>query len=107
MTITYDKPSSYTDCVSVSPPLTIQDSSIIGIYNLYQDDTRIRSIMTEDFEQCMNYFYSSTGYPLCIHGIKRIRETLHLKDDLSIGYPIYDTRLMAYLLNPDADVKAG
>ncbi len=91
--------------VALTAPLVLDNRVLIG----FADSPEISSyveIPLEEFLPVSRDLYHSTSTTIAIHGLKRIWEFL---DEFNLPFPnppvmryLYDTKLMAYLLDPDS-----
>lgn len=96
--------------VGLSPPLLLQSPDpdtnkecdiIIGYYSERIGTGRVH-VGIDDLHQ-WGGLYSGAHFPIAVHGLKRIRETYKLRNLNLRCDRMWDTRLMAYLLEPGRD----
>jgi DNA polymerase I len=93
--------------IAVSAPLVLQDTTLIGLYTSV-GDSYCAEMPTSGLKQIGELPYQPKDYPIIVHGLKRIWEFLGFNntDELDLKL-VTDTKLLAYLLEPDAGETEG
>ena len=92
---------SREDLVTLTAPLRLDHTVIVGFYSTFGDQGCIE-IPEVEFIPLASLLFQPTGTKIAVHGLKRIWEYLNIgTSDLGLN-PIIDTKLLAYLLDPDA-----
>ncbi|MFC1833800.1 DNA polymerase [Thermodesulfobacteriota bacterium] len=94
--------------VGLSAPVFIPEegSAIIGYYSPPIGEGHFQ-IPANELESAAEQLYTARHFPLAIHGLKRMREVYRLRDLGPAPQRVWDTRLMAHLLDPDRDDDHG
>jgi hypothetical protein len=92
------------DLVALTAPLMLDHTVIIGFYRSPEDQGCIEFPEVE-FNPIARLLYQPARTKIAVHGLKRIWEELEATgigaSELDLD-SVTDTKLMAYLLNPDA-----
>jgi DNA polymerase I-like protein with 3'-5' exonuclease and polymerase domains len=92
------------DLVALTAPLMLDHTVIIGFYRSSEDQGCIE-IPEVEFDPIAKLLYQPDSTKIAVHGLKRIWEALEApcigNSELDFDL-LTDTKLMAYLLNPDA-----
>ena len=94
--------------IGLSAPVLVpdKDSAIIGYYCPQMGAGHLQ-IPTNELRSMAENLYTGECFPVAVHGLKRIREVYRL-EDLELEPPrVWDTRLMAHLLDPSRDDDHG
>jgi DNA polymerase I len=87
--------------VAVTAPLLLEDELLVGYYS--GENSGCAVILVADMPRLGRMLYEPKTSAVRVHGLKRIWEMLYIGTrDVSLDL-IHDTKLMAYLLDPDAD----
>ena len=87
--------------VALTAPLILDHTVIVGFYNTSGDQGCIE-VPEVEFNQLGRLLFQPTRTRIAVHGLKRIWEYLDIgTSELDLDL-VTDTKLMAYLLNPDA-----
>jgi DNA polymerase I len=85
---------------AVTAPLLMEDELLIGYFSA--DGSGCAVIPAADAHKCARMLYQPKTSAVRVHGLKRIWEALNIGTrDVNLDL-IHDTKLMAYLLDPDA-----
>ncbi|WP_041286276.1 DNA polymerase [Desulfomonile tiedjei] len=94
--------------VGLSVPLSVpeDDSIMIGYFRPETGAGHVRLPQSE-LKAAVGLLYTGKDFPVAVHGLKRMREVYQLRD-LDLEHErIWDTRLMAHLLDPGRDDDHG
>jgi DNA polymerase I-like protein with 3'-5' exonuclease and polymerase domains len=95
---------SKEELVALTAPLVLDDTVIVGFYST-SGDQGCMEIPRLEFNPLAKLLFQPTHTRIAVHGLKRIWEALEAPDigtsELNLDL-VTDTKLMAYLLNPDA-----
>jgi DNA polymerase I len=87
--------------VALTTPLLLDHTVIVGFYGT-SGDQGCMEVSEVEFNQLARLLFLPTRTRIAVHGLKRIWEHLDIgTSELDLDL-VTDTRLMAYLLNPDA-----
>ena len=92
--------------IAVTAPLILQNTALIGLYTSV-GDSYCAELPTSELKQIGELLYQPRDYPIVVHGLKRIWEFLDLNTDELDLKLVTDTKLLAYLLDPDAGETNG
>ncbi len=95
-----------TEPVAVTAPLAVKNTALIGLYTSV-GDSYCAEVPTSELKQIGALLYHPKAFPIVVHGLKRIWEFLDLNTDELDLKLITDTKLLAYLLDPDAGETNG
>jgi DNA polymerase I-like protein with 3'-5' exonuclease and polymerase domains len=86
--------------VAVTAPLLLEDELLVGYYS--SETSGCAVIRAAEAYKVSRMLYQPKTSAVKVHGLKRIWEVLHIGTrDVDLDL-IHDTKLMAYLLDPDA-----
>jgi DNA polymerase-1 len=86
--------------VAVTAPLLLEDELLVGYYSAENSGCAV--IPAADAYTISRMLYQPKTSSIRIHGLKRIWEVLHIGTrEVNLDL-VHDTKLMAYLLDPDA-----
>jgi DNA polymerase I len=89
--------------VAVTAPLLLEDQFLVGYYSDSADSPDCAVVPAADAHRVSRMLYEPKTSAVRVHGLKRIWEVLHIGTrDVNLDL-VHDTKLMAYLLDPDAD----
>jgi DNA polymerase I-like protein with 3'-5' exonuclease and polymerase domains len=89
------------DPVALTAPLILVHTVIVGFYRNSEDQGCIE-VTEVEFNPIARLLFQPTRTKIAVHGLKRIWEFLNIgTSELNLSL-VTDTKLMAYLLNPDA-----
>jgi DNA polymerase I len=92
--------------LSVPLPIPEEDSAIIGYYSLEKGAGHI-TLPQSELKAAAGLLYTGKHFPVAVHGLKRMREVYQLRD-LELDHErVWDTRLLAHLLDPSRDDDHG
>ncbi len=91
--------------VSITAPVIIGDTAFIGYYFQSQELPRCTCLPVSDISIYSRKLYVPIHGMIKTHGLKRIWEALGIVSPAPNLNPIHDTKLMAYLLDPDSGNK--
>jgi DNA polymerase I len=87
--------------IALTAPLLLDHTVIVGFYRT-SGDNGCMEVSEVEFNQSRRLLFQPTRTRIAVHGLKRIWEYLNIDtSELDLDLVI-DTKLMAYLLNPDA-----
>jgi DNA polymerase I len=89
------------DLVALTAPLILDHSVIAGFYRNFEHQGCIEVPQVE-FNRLGRLLFQPTRTRIAVHGLKRIWEYLNTGSSELDPDLVIDTKLMAYLLNPDA-----
>ena len=92
--------------IAVTAPLILKNIALIGLYTSV-GDSYCAELPTSELKQIGELLYQPKDYPIVVHGLKRIWEFLDLNTDELDLKLVTDTKLLAYLLDPDAGETDG
>ena len=94
---------------SVTAPLALEHSALIGLYGPEFSSGLVCEVPFDQLPLAIEALYIPDGVPTYVHGLKRIWENYNTYKYLYVTKPdfLFDTRLMAYLLDPDAGEEDG
>jgi DNA polymerase I len=92
--------------LSVPLPVPEEDSAIIGYYSLETGSGHITLPQTE-LKAAIGSLYTGKHFPVAVHGLKRMCEVFQIRDMELEPERVWDTRLMAHLLDPGRDDDHG
>ena len=86
--------------------MILKNIALIGLYTSV-GDSYCAELPTSELKQIGELLYQPKDYPIVVHGLKRIWEFLDLNTDELDLKLVTDTKLLAYLLDPDAGETDG
>jgi DNA polymerase I len=93
--------SQNKDALAVTAPFMLSNNIFIG-FHTSSGGSFLVGITHDDLSQIAELLYMPKAFPIIVHGLKRIWEFLDVSvEDLDTKL-ITDTKLIAYLLDPDA-----
>jgi hypothetical protein len=94
--------------VGLSVPLSVpEDDSIMIGYHSPEAGSGHLTIPQSELETVAGMLYTGKHFPVAVHGLKKMREVYQFRD-LGLEHErIWDTRLMAHLLDPGRDDDHG
>jgi DNA polymerase I len=92
---------SREDLLALTAPLMLDHSVVAGFYRSSEDQGCIE-IPEVEFNPIARLLYQPARTRIAVHGLKRILEFLRVGNSELVLDSVTDTKLMAYLLNPDA-----
>jgi DNA polymerase I len=89
--------------IAVTAPLLLEDQFLFGYYSASTGNSGACAVIpATDALRLSRTLYEPQTSAIRVHGLKRIWEVLDIGTrDVNLGL-VHDTKLMAYLLNPDA-----
>jgi DNA polymerase I len=90
--------------IAISPPIQVNDFVFVGLHD-HTGELRHRGISIREYGNRFVELYSYNGNPVAVHGLKRILEWSGSRDWNCGTDPVYDVKLMAYLLDPDQEPR--
>jgi DNA polymerase I len=98
--------SHNTEPIAITAPLILKNIALIGLYTT-MGESFCAEIPTSELKLIGELLYEPKDFPIIVHGLKRIWEFLNLDTEELDLKLITDTKLMAYLLDPDAGETDG
>jgi hypothetical protein len=92
--------------LTVPLPVHEDDSVIIG-YDRPQTGAGYITLPLSELKPAAGLLYTGQHFPVVVHGLKRLREVYRLPDVEIDPLSVWDTRLMAHLLDPSRDDDHG
>jgi DNA polymerase I-like protein with 3'-5' exonuclease and polymerase domains len=92
--------------IAITAPLFVDDITLIGFHSPLGESGCVE-VPRDELQQVAAWLYQPQAFPMVVHGLKRIWESLELNIDEVDFKLITDTKLMAYLLDPDAGEGGG
>ena len=94
--------------VGLSVPLSVpeDDSTMIGYYRPETGAGHI-TLKQSELRHAAGLLYTGKYFPVAVHGLKRMREVYQIRDLEIDPLRVWDTRLMAHLLDPSRDDDHG
>ena len=90
----------------MTAPLKLKSNTLIGLRTSV-GDSYCTELPTSGLKQIGELLYQPKAFPIVVHGLKRIWEFLDLNTDELDLKLVTDTKLLAYLLDPDTGKTDG
>ena len=94
------------EAIAVTAPLKLKSNALIGLHTALEDSC-CAELTASELERTGELLYQPRGYPIVVHGLKRIWEFLDLNTEEVNLKRVTDTKLMTFLLDPDAGETDG
>ena len=92
--------------IAVTAPLKLKGTALVGLYTSV-GDSYCAELPTSELKLIGELLYLPKHFPIIVHGLKRIWEFLDFNTDELDLKLVTDTKLLAYLLDPDAGETDG